>query len=147
MADDSAPTPAALTGGCGCGAVRYELSAPLIAAAYCHCTICQHRTGTGFQASALAAYDSLTVIAGADLIGRWTPTDGPHKQFCTQCGSAIFGVSQEDPKITYVRLGSIEGDPGVKPIARQFVAYAASWEDIPDDGLPRFDERAVFPSA
>ena len=34
-----------LTGGCGCGAVRFEIDAPLTAALYCHCTRCQHRTG------------------------------------------------------------------------------------------------------
>jgi len=40
-----------------------------------------------------------------------------------------------------VRLGAFDGDPGVRPSAHQFVAYAAPWEPIPDDGLPRFDER------
>jgi hypothetical protein len=37
----------ALTGGCGCGAVRFEVRAPLGAALYCHCTRCQRRTGYG----------------------------------------------------------------------------------------------------
>jgi hypothetical protein len=36
-----------------------------------------------------------------------------------------------------VRMGTIDGDPGVRPGARQFVDFAASWEPIPDDGLPR----------
>ena len=40
-----------------------------------------------------------------------------------------------------MRLGAFDGDPGVRPGARQFVAYAAPWEPIPDDGLPRFPER------
>jgi hypothetical protein len=39
-----------------------------------------------------------------------------------------------------VRLGVFDEDPGVRPSWRQFVAYAAPWEQIPDDGLPRFDE-------
>ena len=39
-----------------------------------------------------------------------------------------------------VRLGAIDGDPGVRPESRQFVAYAAAWEPIPDDGLERFPE-------
>jgi hypothetical protein len=34
----------------------------------------------------------------------------------------------------------MDSDPGVKPGAHQFTAYAASWEDIPDDGLPRHPE-------
>ena len=42
-----------------------------------------------------------------------------------------------------VRLGAFDGDPGVRPRAHQFVAYAAAWEPIPDDGLPRFPEQAA----
>ena len=34
-----------------------------------------------------------------------------------------------------------DDDPGVRPSARQYVAYAAVWEAIPNDGLPRFPER------
>ncbi len=39
-----------------------------------------------------------------------------------------------------VRLGAITGDPGIRPQWRQFVAYAAGWEPIPDDDLPRYPE-------
>lgn len=147
MADDrSAPT-LPLTGGCGCGAVRFELSEPLVAAAYCHCTVCQRRTGTAVQASAMAAYDSLRVTQGADHVRSWQPTaESNAKQFCDTCGSALFAINAADPKIAFIRLGAIDGDPGIRPGARQFVAYAAPWEPIPDDGLPRFDERVQFPT-
>jgi len=40
-----------------------------------------------------------------------------------------------------VRLGTFDSDPDVEPAYHQFVAYAASWEAIPDDGLPRYPER------
>jgi hypothetical protein len=62
--------------------------------------------------------------------------------FCRDCGSHLFGSNHEG-EITLVRLGAFDGDPGIRPQGRQYVAYAASWEDIPDDGLPRFDE--AFP--
>jgi hypothetical protein len=42
-----------------------------------------------------------------------------------------------------VRLGTFDGDPGVRPAWHQFVAYAAPWEPIPDDGLPRYSEGRV----
>jgi len=42
---------------------------------------------------------------------------------------------------SFVRLGAIDGDPRIRPSARQFVADAAPWEPIPDDGLPRFEQR------
>lgn len=129
-----------LTGGCGCGAVRFEISAPLVAAAYCHCTRCQHRTGTAVQASARTAPGSFRVVAGEDALGRWTP-GGFDKVFCTRCGSAVFAQDPDDHDRVAVRMAAVDGDPGIRPQARQFVAYAAAWEPIPDDGLPRFDER------
>jgi hypothetical protein len=36
--------------------------------------------------------------------------------------------------------GAVDGDPGIRPESHAFVAYAASWEPIPDDGLPRYPE-------
>jgi hypothetical protein len=146
MTDKLPPPTLPIRGRCGCGAVTFEVSEPFLAAAYCHCRICQHRTGTAAQASAMTAYDSVTVTAGEEHIRSWAPTDGNIKQFCGECGSALFAVNPHDPKIRFVRLGAVEGDPGVRPAARQFVAYAAPWEPIPDDGLPRFDERAQLPS-
>jgi hypothetical protein len=40
-----------------------------------------------------------------------------------------------------VRMGAFDADPGIRPSYHQFVAYAAEWEEIPDDGLPRYPER------
>jgi hypothetical protein len=38
-------------------------------------------------------------------------------------------------------MGTFDSDPGIRPSVRQFVASAAAWESIPDDGLPRFPQR------
>jgi hypothetical protein len=131
---------APLSGGCGCGAVRFEVTEPLGAAVYCHCTRCQRRTGTAASANARLAAGSLVIVAGADRVATWRPADGWAKLFCADCGSALFSRDPEDPSVMSVRLGSVDGDPGVRPDARQFVAYAAAWESIPDDGLPRWPE-------
>ncbi len=130
-----------LTGSCGCGAVRFEISAPLVGAAYCHCTRCQKRTGTAVQASAKVEPGSLTVRHGEDSLRDWAPPGGLAKTFCVICGSHLFGRDPASGEISIVRMAAIEGDPGVRPAAHQFVAYAAPWEDIRDDGLPRFAER------
>ena len=129
-----------LTGGCLCGSVRYEITKPLVAAGYCHCTRCQRRTGTAAAASARIAPGSLRVLSGKDLIKAWRPPDGFAKLFCSNCGGALWSQSQQDPEVISVRLGTFDADPGVRPSYRQYVAYAAPWEPIPDDGLPRFPE-------
>jgi hypothetical protein len=130
-----------MTGGCLCGSVRFEVSEPPVSAGYCHCTRCQRRTGTAASASARIAPGSLSVTSGDDLIRSYEPPDGFSKVFCSACGSALWSRNPDDPDVVSVRLGSFDADPGIRPAYRQYVAYAAPWEPIPDDGLPRFPER------
>ena len=131
-----------LTGGCLCGAVRFEVSEPLVSASYCHCTRCQRRTGTAASAQAKIAPGSLTVLSGEELIRAWSPPSGWEKLYCSGCGSALWSRDPDDHEVKSVRLGVFDSDPGIRPEYRQFVAYAAPWEPVPDDGLPRFAERA-----
>jgi hypothetical protein len=129
-----------LTGGCNCGAVRFEVSEPFVGSTYCHCTRCQRRTGAGASANGRAAPGSFRIVQGEDRVRAWKPETGAAKYFCGECGSALFSATTDDPPAIGVRLGAIDGDPGIRPSLRQFVAYAAIWEDIPDDGLPRYPE-------
>lgn len=131
---------AVLTGHCNCGAVRFEITEPLLSARYCHCTRCQRRTGTAASATAAVAPGAFNILEGEEVLKAWTPEDGHEKWFCGECGSAIFTRDPHDHDRLGVRLGVIDGDPGVRPSVRQFVAYAARWEPIPDDGLPRYPQ-------
>jgi hypothetical protein len=132
-----------MTGGCLCGGVRYEVTEPFVSASYCHCTRCQRRSGTAASAQGRVAPGALHILRGEDLVREWIPPDaGWPKCFCSVCGGALWSRSRDEPTLFSVRLGSVDGDPGIRPEYRQFVAYAASWERIPDDGLPRYDERA-----
>jgi hypothetical protein len=129
-----------LTGGCLCGAVRYEITEPLRSASYCHCTRCQRRTGTAASANGSVAPGALHVTAGAELVASWDPGDGGSlKCFCTRCGGAVWSHNPSTGAYG-IRLGTLDGDPGIRPQYHQFVAYAAPWEPIPEDGLPRYDE-------
>jgi hypothetical protein len=134
--------PEPLTGGCGCGAVRYELTQPPLYAIWCHCTRCQRRTGSGAALTARVEPGSVRVLEGEDRIRRWSPGEGRDKAFCVDCGSGLFAERAEDGAIFGVRMGTFDRDPGVRPTMRQFTAYAPAWDPIPDDGLPRHPERA-----
>jgi hypothetical protein len=131
----------ALTGGCLCGAVRYEVTEPLVSASYCHCTRCRRRTGTAASAQARVSPGSLRIVGGAEHVSEWAPPDGWPKCFCRICGGALWSRSPHDDGVFSVRLGTFDADPGIRPQYRQFVAYAAAWEEIPDDGLPRYPEQ------
>src|SRR3954451_9015312 len=130
-----------LTGGCLCGGVRFELAEGPHAAGYCHCTRCQRRTGTAASAQARIDARTFRLLQGAELIGSWRPPEGGfEKCFCRECGSHLFSRNPAEPEGMSIRLGAFDGDPGVRPSWRTFVAYAAPWEPIPDDGLERFPE-------
>jgi hypothetical protein len=130
-----------LTGGCLCGGVRFEVTEPLVSSGYCHCTRCQRRTGTAASASARIAPGSLRLLSGEELVRAYDPGDGGFlKEFCIGCGSALWSRSPVDPEVISVRLGAFDGDPGIRPSSRAYTDYAAVWEPIPDDGLPRHGE-------
>jgi len=130
-----------LTGACGCGAIRFEVTAPFVSASYCHCTRCQRRSGAAASANGRAEPGTVRITQGEDDLRVWAPDGGYEKLFCGRCGSALFSRPPGTEELTGVRLGALDGDPGIRPQWRQFVAYAAPWEPIPDDGLPRYDER------
>lgn len=132
------PSPAnPLQGGCLCGAVRFEITAPFISAGYCHCTHCQRRTGTGSSANGRVPQNGFRLLQGADDLRAYRPATGVPKLFCTRCGSALFsGEPLSDDEVA-VRLGALDRDPGIRPEHRQFVDSAVPWETIPEDGLTR----------
>jgi hypothetical protein len=129
-----------LTGGCLCGGVRYEVTAPPLSAGYCHCTRCQRRTGAAASAQARLAPGAFRVTQGAELVREYAPPDGFLKCFCSNCGGALWSKDPHAGEVMSIRLGTFDGDPGIRPSFRTFVAYAAPWEPIPDDGLERHDE-------
>ena len=128
-----------LTGRCACGAVQFEVTEPLTGAGWCHCSRCQHRTGTPASPSGAVAPGSFRLTAGEELVTEWPPPGGGNiKAFCSVCGGHVYSRRPDGWEAVVVRLGAIDGDPGVRPAYRQHVASASAWEPLPDDGLPRF---------
>ena len=60
----------------------------------------------------------------------WAPEGGAEKFFCGLCGSAVFSRTPGDPPLIGVRLGGLRLR-GIRPEWHQYVAYAATWEEIP----------------
>lgn len=129
-----------LNGGCGCGAVRFEVTSPLVSASYCHCTRCQRRTGGAASANARVEPGSVRILEGEEHLRTWAPEGGFEKVFCGECGSALFSRPPGEAGFRGVRLGAFDADPGIRPQWHQYVDYRAPWQKLPDDGLPRYPE-------
>ena len=95
--------------------------------------------GTAASANGRTPPESFTIVSGEEHLRSWAPEGGAEKVFCVLCGSTVFSRGGDPPRIG-VRLGGVDGDPGIAPQWHQYVAYAASWEEIPNDGLPRYPE-------
>jgi hypothetical protein len=119
--------------------VRFEVRGPFLRSLYCHCHRCQRRTGVSCSASARVSRADFALLSGADLIRSWEPPGGVPKAYCAECGGHLFSGSLDGDFLS-VRLGAVEGDPGIRPEYRQWVSSAVPWEPIPDDGLPRYEE-------
>jgi hypothetical protein len=128
-----------VTGSCACGTVRFEVTQPFETAGYCHCRRCQRRSGVPWSLNAMVAPDALRVVAGADAVRTWTPEGGFPKSFCGNCGGHLWSGDAGTP-VVGIRLGAVDGDPGIRPQWHQWLESAPDWEAIPDDGLPRFDQ-------
>jgi hypothetical protein len=127
-----------LQGGCLCGAVRFEITAPLRSAGYCHCTNCQRRTGTGSSANGRVPRAGFRLLQGTAELRAFEPPTGVPKLFCATCGSALFSGDPLGDEEVAVRLGALDRDPGIRPQYRQFVDSAAPWEPVPEDDLRRY---------
>jgi hypothetical protein len=126
--------------------VRFELSEPPLEAGYCHCTRCQRRTGTAASAQARIDGSAFRLLQGEALVKAWRHPDGGfEKCFCRECGAHLFSRDPGNPRQMSIRMGAFDGDPGVRPSSRGFLAYAAVWEPIPDDGLEHFAEAKPRP--
>jgi len=131
-------TRATIEGGCLCGNVRYQITGPLLGADHCHCSMCRRQHGAAFATYADIDPAEFRWISGEDRVKVYETSSGSGWCFCADCGSSLAG--SENGRITTVTLGTVEGDPGIKPGSHIYVGSRAQWDEITDD-LPQFEER------
>jgi hypothetical protein len=132
-----------VSGSCHCGAVRFEVTEDFSAVRICHCTTCKKLSGGAGTTNGRARTDTIRVVAGEELIRTYQPDEGSSKSFCSQCGSNLFGGGWPESEFSSVRISAIDSPFDRKPEAHTYVRSVAPWENFPDDGLERFDERAT----
>jgi hypothetical protein len=132
---------ASMRGSCLCGGVRFELTGSFDGVAHCHCASCKKLSGGAATTSGLIATSAIRILEGEELLRTFQPTDGKAKTFCAACGSNLFGAGYPESEASTVRLAALDSGLDQQPRAHIFVGSVAPWETLPEDGLPRFDER------
>lgn len=130
---------AAMTGGCLCGAVRYESSGEPGFALLCHCRDCQRQSGSAYAAGWRVPAAGFRVTKGepklyvrtADSRNRIT------RAFCPECGSTLFLRVSARPDLVAIRAGTLDDPSLFRPEADIFVASAQPWDHLNPD-LPKY---------
>jgi hypothetical protein len=131
----------AYTGGCACGAIRYEISAEPMLMSDCQCRHCQRKSGTG-HGSYVAFPDRRAVkLEGEathwDMIGD---SGNPKtRAFCPTCGSPLYVTFSAFPDVFIIHAASLDDPSRYKP---QLVTYTVSgydWDHL-DPALPKFEK-------
>ena len=123
-----------LYGSCLCGGVRFEVTTPFVWASHCHCSRCRKHSGAFGETQGRVPREGFRLLQGEELISVYRPEDGRVKAFCSVCGSSLFGNEWPEGDQIGIRLGALDGDPGIRPSFHTFVASKAPWEQLPDDG-------------
>jgi hypothetical protein len=135
----------AVRGSCLCGGVRFEVAGPFRRSNHCHCSRCRKHSGVFGLTMIRAPRAGFRFLAGEELVRVFRPDGGAVKAFCSECGSSLFGGTWPERDEVSIRMGSLDDDPGIRPMYHAFVGSRAPWDDLPDDGLPRYEGAA--PSA
>jgi hypothetical protein len=118
------------TGGCLCGAVRYEANLPLTMVTYCHCSMCRRWHG---HVGAYTAVDRegfrLTEARGL----RWHASSAKAKRgFCGECGSSVLFDDASLPKIG-ICAGTLDAPTGIREKAHIYTASKGDYYEILGD--------------
>ena len=128
-----------ITGGCLCGALRYEAEGEPKYAGYCFCADCRKASGSGivpfmgFSASALRFSGETQKFISKSARGG-----DAVRNSCSLCGSLVFGGEVGKDESFTIYAGSLDEPSTFRPTIAIFAASRPDWVVIPP-GLTVFD--------
>jgi hypothetical protein len=128
------------TGGCACGAIRYEISDEPLASTDCQCRDCQHTSGTGHGSYLTFPSRRNVTLNGNASHWEMTADSGNVKTrgFCPACGSPVYVTFAAAPDFFTVHAASLDDPSRYKPQLVLYRARGHAWDHV-DPVLPRFD--------
>jgi hypothetical protein len=128
------------TGGCACGAIRYEIAGEPVFSNDCQCRDCQRESGTGHLSHLTFARTGVTLKGEAghwDMVGDSGNVKTRH--FCPTCGSPVYMTFTAMPDMFTVRAASLDDPARYKPQVVTYHVRGHAWDHL-DPALPKFDK-------
>ena len=129
------------TGGCACGRIRYECSAPPRRMVNCHCRDCQLASGSAYSPTLVMARDAVRLTRGQPASFDKQAESGniARREFCAHCGTPLFASSSASPQYLGVRAASLDDSSWYQPEADVWTGSAQAW-DCMDAAIPKFEK-------
>ena len=127
------------TGGCACGAIRYECLALPLRMLNCHCRDCQIASGSAYSPTLIMARSAVKLTKGEAAHFERVAESGnvATREFCPACGTPLFASSSAAGEYLGVRASSLDDPSWFRPEADFWVASAQPWDHF-DPAIPKF---------
>ncbi len=130
-----------LTGGCQCGAVRYEVAGKPLALWVCHCRECRMQSASAFGISVIVRSDDVRLVAGE--VKTWSRAAAKlgtlECAFCPECGTRVWhGDRDSDDRIS-IKGGSLDDPVDLSTATHIWTSRKLPGVVIPDGAL-RYEE-------
>jgi hypothetical protein len=118
-----------LTGGCSCGAIRYEISSFPLLLYTCNCTDCQTASGSAFALNMPVLTRDFHIRQGEPKPWRHTSPMGVPviSWFCGECGGRLYGDRAGRESIVNLRAGTLDDTTWLTPVAHMYLKSAQPW--------------------
>ncbi|NTG20668.1 GFA family protein [Agrobacterium rhizogenes] len=105
------------TGGCLCGAVRYEVRGEPYQSGLCHCKTCRKLTGSAFSATANWHRPQFRMTGEISNFDK--------RSFCPTCGSRLFFLLEDGVEVF---LGTLDDAPyAISPMVEVWSIRREPW--------------------
>lgn len=125
------------SGGCQCGAVRYEATGEMLHHAICHCADCRKSAGAPMVGWIAYKSDDVTVTQGQAK--EHASSESGRRYFCADCGTGLYYRNEQFlPGITDIQSATLDDPDAIPPGAHIQYAEHLKWTEAMD-ALPKFD--------
>lgn len=131
----------AYTGGCACGAIRYQIFGEPVFQNDCQCRHCQRKSGTGHGSYLTFANKQSVKLTGEAKQWNLVGDSGSKKTrgFCPTCGSPVYLMSTATPDLFTVHAASLDDPRRYKPQVVTYTARGYAWDHL-DPAVTKFEK-------
>ena len=129
-----------VSGGCLCGAIRFEGDAEPQFQVKCYCVDCRRTSGAGHAAMMGFADGTIRFTATArEFCSKADSGNAIVRAFCPTCGSSIYSRTEGMPALIFLGASALDDPSLFSPQLAVWAARAPAWDPIAG-GVPAFAE-------